>query len=160
MIILIPCKSLDQGKSRLSAALDAHARHALCEFFLCRTLAIARALAAPERIYVVSADPKVVEVADRYGASALADSSLDLNGALEEARAAIAARHANLEGLLIMPIDLPLSSAESLSSVVAEPGDVVIVPDGSETGTNILLLRQSAAQTFQFRFGLNSYQAH
>lgn len=160
MIILIPCKSLDQGKSRLSGALDAHARRALCEFFLCRTLAIARALVAPDRIHVVSADPNVAEVADRYGVSVLADSSLDLNGALEEARTAIATRHANLEGLLIMPIDLPRCSAKSLSSVVAEPGDVVIVPDESETGTNVLLLRQSAAQTFRFRFGPNSYQAH
>jgi hypothetical protein len=40
MIILPPCKSLDQGKSRLSAALDVHVRRALCEFFLCRTLAM------------------------------------------------------------------------------------------------------------------------
>lgn len=160
MIILIPCKGLDQGKSRLSAALDVHARRALCEFFLCRTLAMARAMVAPDRIYVVSADPKVVEIADRYGVSVLADSTLDLNRALEEARAAVAARHANLEGLLIMPIDLPLSSADCLSSIVAQSGDIVIVPDESETGTNVLFLRQTAAQTFQFRFGPNSYQAH
>ncbi len=160
MIILIPCKGLDQGKSRLSAALDVHARRALCEFFLCRTLGMARALTAPDRIHVVSADPKVVEIAGRYGVSVLADSSLDLNLALEEARAAIAARCSDIEGLLIMPTDLPLSSAVSLSSVVAAPGDIVIVPDESETGTNILFLRQRAAQTFQFRFGPNSFQAH
>ncbi|HUO00016.1 MAG TPA: 2-phospho-L-lactate guanylyltransferase [Bradyrhizobium sp.] len=160
MIILIPCKGLDQGKSRLSAALDVHARRALCEFFLCRTLAMARAMVAPDLVYVVSADPKVVEIADRYSVAVLTDSTFDLNCALEEARAAIAARHANLEGLLIMPIDLPLSSADSLSSVVAQPGDIVIVPDESETGTNVLFLRQTAAQTFQFRFGPNSYQAH
>jgi hypothetical protein len=54
MIILIPCKGLDQGKSRLSAALDAHARRALCEFFLCRTLAIARTLTGPDCIRVLS----------------------------------------------------------------------------------------------------------
>jgi 2-phospho-L-lactate guanylyltransferase len=160
VIILIPCKSLDQGKSRLSAALDACARRALCEFFLCRTLAMARALATPDHIFAVSADPKVVEIADRYHVTVLADSSLGLNFALEEARAAIAARHSNLEGLLIMPIDLPLSSAASLSSVVAETGDIVIVPDESETGTNILFLRKAAAQAFRFRFGPNSYQAH
>ncbi len=160
MIILIPCKSLDQGKSRLSAALDGHARRALCEFFLCRTLAMARALVAPDRIYVVSADPNVVEIANRYDVSVLVDGSLDLNRALEEARTAIAARYADIEGLLIMPIDLPLSSTHALSSVVAEPGDVVIVPDESETGTNVLFLRQMAARTFQFRFGPNSFQAH
>ncbi len=160
MIILIPCKALDQGKSRLSAALDAQARRALCERFLCRTLAIARALTTPDRIYAVSADPKVVGIADRYGVAVLADSSLDLNRALEEARAAITARHASLEGLLIMPIDLPLSSVAALSSVVAEPGDVVIVPDESETGTNILFLRKTAVRSFQFRFGPNSYRTH
>ena len=160
MIILIPCKGLDQGKSRLSAALDVHARRALCEFFLCHTLAMARALVAPDRIYVVSADPKVAEIADRYGVLVLADSAFDLNLALEEARAAIADRHPDLAGLLIMPIDLPLSSIGSLSSVVAKPGDVVIVPDQSEMGTNVLFLRQPAARTFQFRFGRNSFQAH
>jgi guanylyl transferase CofC like protein len=102
----------------------------------------------------------VAEIANRYGVSTLADSSLNLNGALEEARSTIAAYHANLEGLLIMPIDLPLCSAESLSSVVAKPSDVVIVPDESGMGTNVLFLRQAAAQRFQFRFGKNSYQAH
>jgi 2-phospho-L-lactate guanylyltransferase len=160
VIILIPCKNLDQGKSRLSAALDVHARRALCEFFLCRTLAMACTLVAPARIYVVTADPHVVEIAGRYGASVLSDSSFDLNRALEEARAAIAARHADLEGLLIMPIDLPLSTSSSLSSVVAEPGDIVIVPDEGATGTNLLLLRQASARTFQFRFGPDSYAAH
>jgi 2-phospho-L-lactate guanylyltransferase len=160
VIILIPCKSLDQGKSRLSAALDVHARRALCEFFLCRTLAMACTLVAPARIYVVTGDPHVVEIAGRYGASVLADSSFDLNRALEEARATIAARHADMEGLLIMPIDLPLATSASLSSVVAEPGDIVIVPDESATGTNLLLLRHASARTFQFRFGTDSYDAH
>lgn len=160
MIVLVPCKSLDQGKSRLSAALDVHARRALCEFFLCRTLAMACTLVAPARIYVVTADPRVVEIAGRYGASVLSDSSFDLNRALEQARAAIAARHADMEGLLIMPIDLPLSTSSSLLSVVAEPGDIVIVPDQSATGTNLLLLRHASARTFQFRFGPDSYDAH
>ena len=160
MIILIPCKGLDEGKSRLSAALDMHARRALCEFFLCRTLAMARALVASDRIHVVSADPKVAEIADRYSVRVLADSGFGLNRALEEARAAISDRHPDLEGLLIMPIDLPLSSTGSLSSVVTEPGDIVIVPDQSETGTNVLFLRQTAARTFQFRFGPDSFHAH
>lgn len=160
MIILIPCKALDQGKSRLSSALDVHARRALCEFFLCRTLAMACALVAPAQIYVVTADPQVAEIAGRYGASVLSDSSLDLNGALEQARAAITARHADMDGLLIMPIDLPLSTPGSLLSVVAELGDIVLVPDEGETGTNLLLLRQASARTFQFRFGPESYAAH
>lgn len=160
MIILIPCKGLDEGKSRLSAALDVHARRALCEFFLCRTLAMARALVAPDRIHVVSADPKVAEIADLYSVRVLADSGFGLNRALEEARAAISDRHPDLEGLLIMPIDLPLSSTGSLSSVVTEPGDIVIVPDQSETGTNVLFLRRTAARTFQFRFGPDSFHAH
>lgn len=160
MIILIPCKALDQGKSRLSSALDVHARRALCEFFLCHTLAMACALVARAQIYVVTADPQVAEIASRYGALILPDTSLDLNRALEQARAAIAARHADIDGLLIMPIDLPRSTPRSLLSVVAELGDVVLVPDEGETGTNLLLLRQASARTFQFRFGPESYAAH
>jgi 2-phospho-L-lactate guanylyltransferase len=121
---------------------------------------MACALVAPAQIYVVTADPRVAEIASRYGALVLPDSSLDLNGALEQARAAITARHADMDGLLIMPIDLPLSTPRSLSSVVAELGDIVLVPDESETGTNLLLLRQASARTFQFRFGPESYAAH
>lgn len=117
-------------------------------------------LVAPARIYVVTADLHVVEIAGRYGASVVEDTSLDLNQALDEGRAAIAAQHADMEGLLIMPIDLPLSTAHSLSSVVAEPGDIVIVPDEDATGTNLLLLRHASARTFQFRFGPDSYVAH
>src|ERR1700731_2781251 len=59
-----------------------------------------------------------------------------------------------------MPIDLPLSTSDSLSSVIAEPDDIVIVPDESEKRTNLLFLRQDAARIFRFRFGVDRYAAH
>ena len=41
IVILIPCKNLDRGKSRLAGCLTPRSRRALCEFFLCRTLDVA-----------------------------------------------------------------------------------------------------------------------
>ena len=53
-----------------------------------------------------------------------------------------------------------LAYVEQFLVPTLKPGDIVIVPDESETGTNVLFLRRLAATTLQFRFGPNSYQAH
>jgi 2-phospho-L-lactate guanylyltransferase len=59
-----------------------------------------------------------------------------------------------------LPIDLPLLTCNFLRSIVAESGDVIIAPDKSERGTNLLLLRQDAVVATTFRFGSDSFPAH
>ena len=88
-VILIPCKNLDRGKSRLAACLTPRSRRALCEFFLCRTLDVATATVPPAHVRVVTSDPRVGAIAREYGVAVIADREGDLNGALERGRQSI-----------------------------------------------------------------------
>jgi 2-phospho-L-lactate guanylyltransferase len=158
-VILIPCKNLDRGKSRLAACLTPRSRRALCEFFLCRTLDLATATVPPTLVRVVTSDPRVASIAAEYGVAAIDDGKCDLNGALECSRWRILAESGDCAGL-VLPIDLPLATPAALGEVVEAPQDVVIAPDEAMEGTNVLRLGPRALRQFRFSFGLHSYAAH
>jgi 2-phospho-L-lactate/phosphoenolpyruvate guanylyltransferase len=158
-VILIPCKNLDHGKSRLASCLTPRSRRALCEFFLCRTLDVATQAVTPERVRIVTSDPRVDAIARDYGVTVIADGGDGLNAALENGR-----RHVLAEGDaqagLVLPIDLPLATPAELGRIVFAPQEVVIVPDEARTGTNVLRLGPGAFARFRFAFGVRSYAAH
>jgi len=157
LVILIPCKNLDRGKSRLAACLSPRSRRALCEFLLCRTLDVATHVLAPSCVRVVTSDPRVAAIAAEYGAGAIPDGGADLNGALARGRAQVLAETGDCAGL-ILPIDLPLATPAALAGVAGAPD--VIVPDEIADGTNILHLAPAAFRTFRFDFGSRSFAAH
>ena len=71
---IIPVKSFDQAKSRLSALLDKDQRVELSRFLLqdtLNTLSLSRALA---KIIVVSSDPLVKEITQNLGLECLFQS--------------------------------------------------------------------------------------
>ena len=160
MHILIPCKNLSIGKSRLSGCLDPFARRELCERLLIQTLELATALVEPRWIRIVTADLDAVTIANRYGAAWIPDQGAGLNVALEDARSALLPTMSDEEAMLILPIDLAFASADVFWDMLSCPGDVVIAPDESGTGTNLLLLRSIALRNFQFAYGRDSYAAH
>jgi 2-phospho-L-lactate/phosphoenolpyruvate guanylyltransferase len=157
LVVLIPCKNLDHGKSRLAACLSPRARRALCEFFLCRTLDVATRAVAPARIRVVTSDPRAAAIAAEYGAGAIPDGGAGLNGALARGRAQALAEAGDCAGL-ILPIDLPLATPAALAGVANAAH--AIVPDESGAGTNVLCLAPAAFRTFRFAFGARSFAAH
>jgi 2-phospho-L-lactate guanylyltransferase len=158
MHVLIPCKSLDAGKSRLSECLDAAARRALCERLLAQTIALALAASAPARIRVVTSDRDAAATAAARGIAALPDRRSGLKAALNNARHRVMADGA--EAILTLPIDLPFATPDALAAAAARAADVVIGPDESDAGTNLLLLRGMACQRLTFAFGPRSHAAH
>jgi 2-phospho-L-lactate guanylyltransferase len=158
--ILIPCKNLDVGKSRLSECLNSRARREFCEQLLTRTLEQAAAVVAPARILVVTSDLEAATIARRCSVAQVPDPGDGLNAALEDARAALLAKMAYESAILILPIDLPFASPDAISKVLSCAGDIVIAPDESGTGTNVLLLRSPALRNFRFSYGPGSYAAH
>ena len=160
MHILIPCKNLDVGKSRLSECLDSRARREFCEQLLTRTLEHAAAVVAPARILVVTSDPEAAAIARRCSVAQAPDPGDGLNAALEDARAALLAKMAYESAILILPIDLPFASPDAISKVLSCAGDIVIAPDESGTGTNVLLLRSLALRNLRFAYGPGSHAAH
>lgn len=160
MYILIPCKSFDTGKSRLSECLNSFARREVCRELFIRTLDHATAVVAPAQIRIVTSDPDATAIACRYSIAHIPDPGRDLNAALEDARDVLLAKIKFDSAVLILPIDLPFASPDAISQVLSCSGDAVLAPDEIGTGTNVLLLRQPALPHFRFAFGPGSYAAH
>jgi 2-phospho-L-lactate guanylyltransferase len=80
----------------------------------------------------------------------------DLNAALDIGRQdAVEA-----DALLVLPIDLPHLTHETLTRLCRPRKSIGIVPDHHEQGTNLLYLPKPAVATFRFAFGVNSLAAH
>ena len=161
-LILIPCKSFATGKSRLSPVLSATERDALCRRFLGDTLALALDLVANDEVRVVSSDPAVARAAAAIGIDCEVDDDTGLNTALAGAIGAFLASRSDGtdRDVLILPIDLALATPTAVASVLSATADLVLVPDRSGHGTNMLRLRGAIAPRFNFQFGANSFPMH
>jgi 2-phospho-L-lactate/phosphoenolpyruvate guanylyltransferase len=156
--ILIPCKPLGEGKSRLSGILCEAERRALCEQLLERTLQLAKRVTKREDIFVVTRDPLAARRAAALGMGALPDTTGELNSALSDARDVVL-RHDDVLPLVILPIDLVFADKTALCQTHGL-ADVAIACDRHGTGTNLLTLNGAAAKRFTFNFGPNSLQRH
>lgn len=161
-IILIPCKPLAEGKSRLSPILSGAERAALCKRFLLDTLALACAVTGSGDIRVVSSDAEAARLAADFGVRGEDDPDGDLNTALARAvertvRQDSAEEHRHL---LVLPIDLVLATPVQLTRVLACAGDLVLTPDRAGQGTNLLRVAGRIARNFRFRYGENSISKH
>lgn len=159
MQILIPCKGLHLGKSRLAACLDEAERRELCRVLLTQTLQCALGVVESRWIHLLTPDPAAAALAERYAVGTIFDANDGLNGALEAARNLLLAGGGE-EPLLIMPIDLPFASPDALTAAQRQTGDIVIATDQDGSGTNLLMLRGRSRFQFGFCYGTRSYAAH
>jgi 2-phospho-L-lactate guanylyltransferase len=161
---IIPVGTLEGAKTRLGEMLDAEERRDLVEGLLERTVVAVLDVTSLGDVLVVSPDREVLRRASALGARTLRQASTGLNAGLREARADVVAGGAT--AILVVPIDLPLVTAEAIDEAVAplaaasDDGGpiVVLVPDRHGTGTNTLGLRPP--DVIDFAFGRGSRQAH
>jgi 2-phospho-L-lactate/phosphoenolpyruvate guanylyltransferase len=161
IIAIIPVGSIEGAKSRLGAVLDAEERHDLA--LRLAEMSIRAAVETPEidETLVVTPDDAVRDLALRVGARPIRQRSRGLNDGLREARdEAIAA---GAQAILVLPIDIPRVSPDSLGALVrhamsASAPLVAIVPDRHGRGTNALVLRPP--DVIDFCFGGDSREAH
>jgi 2-phospho-L-lactate guanylyltransferase len=158
-IVLVPCKRLDHGKSRLSPRLSAADREQLCGFLLRRTLGVVRATCPSWNVQVVTSDPSARKIAEDYGALDIADEGYGLNAALTCARHRII-QQSPPESVLILPIDLPFLTADHLHALTRSPTDVAIAHDLPRIGTNALFLPPDVFTSIEFSFGDESFRSH
>ncbi len=157
---IVPVKPLRRGKSRLSGVLGLEARTALNHYLLSNTLEILASIPEIEYSLVVSRDPEALTIAREYGARTVQEQgSPQLNIALT--RATMVAVSHSVQGVLIVPADLPLLTADDIHAVVKraeDPPVVVITPDRHHKGTNALLL--SPPGLIRYEYGPDSFQKH
>lgn len=165
LLVIVPHRGVNDGKSRLSTVLNDSARAKLNRWLLARTLCVVSAwLGNAQRCVMVSPCEVTLALARKAGAVALQEHSgayagtRGLNGALSQAAAHAAALGA--QRLLILPCDLPRLDIEALDAMENLPvfgKGVVIAPDRHFEGTNALLVDASVRK---FAFGKDSYARH
>lgn len=153
--LALPVKSLGHAKSRLSTFLTPLERGALALAMYEDVLDAALSLDGWET-WVVSSDESVLEIALRRGAQAFPEERPSLRSAVHQIEAEAAAHLT--EALAILPADIPLVTAEALTTAVHTLGPVVIAPSADERGTNLLLRRPPGA--IPSRFGPDSFRRH
>ncbi|MCL4561145.1 MAG: 2-phospho-L-lactate guanylyltransferase [Chloroflexi bacterium] len=157
---IIPVKPLRRGKSRLAGVLSEEERTLLNYSMLGHTLKTLTAVQEIDNILVISRDPAALALAREYGAKTLLeDGSPHLNTALRRATAVAQAYSA--EGILILPADLPLLTADDVRNLIAKsdkPPLIVISPDRRGDGTNALLVMPAGA--LDYAFGPGSFRRH
>ncbi len=147
--IVVPIKSFDLAKGRLSDALTPTKRAALAERMAATVLAARKGLP----LWVVCDDEVVAEFATHHGARVLWRASAGLNTAVRDGADFVATK--GFDRVIIAHADLPLAS--DLRWVASGDG-VTIVPDRRGDGTNVMCVPTGV--DFRFRYGIGSAAAH
>jgi 2-phospho-L-lactate guanylyltransferase len=157
---IVPVKPLRRGKSRLAGTLSEDERTVLNQELLEHTLTVLSNLKELAQVLVVSRDPHALTIARNHGAKTVQeDGQPHLNTAL--ARATVMAQVHSIRGILVLPADLPLLTADDVRALIdraAKPPVVVIAPDRHGKGTNALLM--VPAGQIEYDFGEGSFQRH
>ncbi|MBK7451860.1 MAG: NTP transferase domain-containing protein [Anaerolineales bacterium] len=133
---IVPVKPLRRGKSRLAGTLTEDERAALNQELLERTLKTLTNLKEVDQVLVVSRDSHALTIARNHGAKTVQeDGQPHLNTALT--RASVVAQVHATQGVLVLPVDLPLLTPEDVIALIdraAKPPVVVIAPDRHHKG--------------------------
>jgi 2-phospho-L-lactate/phosphoenolpyruvate guanylyltransferase len=150
--LVMPLKSFTSGKARLSPVLDEPSRERLSRECAERVVLAAGDLA----VLVVTGSDGCNDVRDWAAArpiSCITQVSRGLNGAVADGVAW--ARENGFASVVVAHSDVPLACDVS---PFIDAGNVVIVPDTINDGTNLLSLPTSADFTFQY--GPGSFRLH
>ncbi len=160
LTVLVPVRSLNDGKQRLAGVLSPHKRRLLVEAMLKDVVAAAQSCDRVSRIVVVTDDDDAVDLVKRLGAAALSGIG-PIGYSRTVALAVHYLRERNPHAMVVIPADVPLVTADELSTVAAAistPSVVALVEAGPDGGTNCIGL--SAFAKVEFQFGASSFRLH
>ncbi len=157
---VMPIKNINQAKQRLADFLSGEERQDLFRAMIedvLEALSMSRALAG---MLVVTRDPEAEQLAARYGAELL----IEEHNTGHTAASSLGARtlaEAGAAGMLQVPGDLPLLSADDIDALIATHGEapaVTIAPSRDKLGSNGVAC--SPPDLLPLRFGDNSFFPH
>ena len=166
-VAIIPMKSLDQAKTRLSSELTASQRIAVVRNMLRRVLWAVNGLgpifgeaSAMDGVWVVGGNVEVGRVANEEGAEWLEDEGADINESLWTAfQRAFGADKASL----FLPGDLPFLKSKDVWAMVGASGrlkNVTLAPARQGGGTNGILVPAGLNKPFRPLLGPESFRRH
>lgn len=157
---VVPVKDTAAAKQRLASALPQHLRRA---FFLAMLEDVLAALADVSGLagrLLVTTDVAAIDLAARYGAEWQAEGAADGHTGAVAAAARRLARERR-GGMLTLPGDIPLVTADEIARLVAahRPApSFTIAPSHDEQGSNAIIL--SRPDAVPLRFGDDSFFPH
>ncbi|HXC89081.1 MAG TPA: 2-phospho-L-lactate guanylyltransferase [Stellaceae bacterium] len=157
---VVPVKERDRAKERLAPLLSPALRQELVLAMLEDVLAALGAAAGLAGLMVVTLDPGARRIARGFRARIVEDGARDGHtGAVTAAAGLLAAE--GRAGMLTVPGDIPLVTADEVDRVVAAhraAPSFTIVPSHDEGGSNAILL--SPPDAVPLRFGVDSFFPH
>lgn len=157
--MLIPVKSLNSSKSRLSSCLSPTERR---DFTLAMLKDIINSGFKSGRIIeiiVISYDTTVLRIAKQFGAEILKEKTQSgLNNAIKSGIELCLRKKA--ESVIIHPVDIPLATSEDLIRIInlKESRGIIIIPSKGFDGTTIMML--SPPNIIPTKYGKNSLIKH
>ena len=157
---IVPVKSLQQGKSRLSGVLAEDQRALLNRYLLERVLATLKEIPEIEHTLVISRDPAALALTRARGGRTVVEAGPPkFNATLRHAT--MVARTQGADAVLILPVDLPLIEPADIKALLKRgknPPVVVISPDRRQDGTNGLFV--NPAGLIEYGYGPGSFHRH
>jgi 2-phospho-L-lactate/phosphoenolpyruvate guanylyltransferase len=157
---VVPAKDLAQAKQRLAAVLTLEERQGLACAMLRDVLAALSGADGLAGTLVVTRDADLAGIAQEYGARIMADLRHEgPSAAVTLAATKLAGEGAH--GMLAIPADVPLASAEEIGEIIATAGaapSVTLVPALADMGSNAVAL--APADAIPLRFGTRSFFLH
>jgi 2-phospho-L-lactate/phosphoenolpyruvate guanylyltransferase len=155
---VLPVKNPKNAKQRLSDLLSAEDREALARLLYKETLAALCAARGIDRVVVVSNDQEIADHARESGAIVFEEDE-QVSHSVSADAACRRAKEIGATTVLLVPIDVPLVTAEEFSRLAssARPG-LIIVPSADGTGTNALV--RTPPDVIESRFGPGSFRVH
>jgi 2-phospho-L-lactate guanylyltransferase len=157
--VIIPVKSLSEGKRRLARILGEKERKILTFCMLQDVLSVVLRSEKVNEAVVVSPDREILRLAKKLGAVALAEkANLGVNMAVS---AGIKYCVRRSSPVLVLPADIPLVSGwdlEAMASLGSSKPSIVICPSLRLNGTNALLL--NPPDIIETSYDADSFRGH
>jgi 2-phospho-L-lactate/phosphoenolpyruvate guanylyltransferase len=164
---VLPVKSPQNAKQRLSGFLSARQRESLARILYKQTLAALCRAEGIDRVAVITSDAEAAEHARRCGALVF-DESRQVSHSVSADAACLRAIESGATTVLLVPIDVPLvtpADFSRLAAAAARPAPpagpragLIVVPSADGTGTNALA--RTPPDVIESRFGPGSCRAH
>lgn len=144
MWVIVPVKRFSAAKQRLSPAVSVADRAALARSMAIKVLGELAKARTVRGVTVVSGDPDLRFLADRFGFDFLRDAEVGLNQALVQAIAALDG--SNIQDVAIVHADLPFFDFQEFDRIAnlhmsGSSRKMTIVPDAASEGTNLRFCR-------------------